>query len=87
MGFPGSSISKESASSAEDPDRSLGRNPLEKVMATHFSISCLENPMDKGAWRAIVYEVTRVGHDLATNHIRAEWNRYLRANVYLLRLQ
>ena len=25
--------------------------------------SCLENPMDRGAWRAIVYAVTRVGHD------------------------
>ena len=28
--------------------------------------SCLENPMDKGAWRATVHEVTRVGHDLVT---------------------
>ena len=30
--------------------RSLGQeDPLEKGMATHSSISCLENPMDKGA--------------------------------------
>ena len=28
--------------------------------------SCLENPMDKGAWQATVHGVTRVGHDLAT---------------------
>ena len=28
--------------------------------------SCLENSMDRGTWRAIVYGVTRVGHDLAT---------------------
>ena len=28
--------------------------------------SCLENPMDRGAWRAIVYRVTRVGYNLAT---------------------
>ena len=28
--------------------------------------SCLENPMDRGAWRAIVHGVARVGHDLAT---------------------
>ena len=27
---------------------------------------CLENPMDRGAWRATVYGVARVGHDLAT---------------------
>ena len=41
-------------------------DPLEKEMATHSSISCLENPMDRGAWQATVYGVTRVGHDLAT---------------------
>ena len=28
--------------------------------------SCLENPMDRGAWWATVHRVTRVGHDLAT---------------------
>ena len=26
--------------------------------------SCLENPMDRGAWQAIVHGVTIVGHDL-----------------------
>ena len=25
--------------------------------------SCLENPMNEGAWRAIVYEVTGEGHN------------------------
>ena len=25
--------------------------------------SCLENPMDEGAWWAAVHGVTRVGHD------------------------
>ena len=41
----------------------LGReDPLEKVMA----VSCLENLMDRGAWRAAVHGVARVGHDLAT---------------------
>ena len=28
--------------------------------------SCLENPMDKGAWQDTVHEVATVGHDLAT---------------------
>ena len=28
--------------------------------------SCLGNPMDRRAWRAIVHGVTRVGHDLVT---------------------
>jgi len=26
--------------------------------------SCLENPMDRGAWQAAVYGVTKVRHDL-----------------------
>ena len=28
--------------------------------------SCLENPMDRGAWQAIADGVARVGHDLVT---------------------
>ena len=35
-------------------------NPLEKGMATDSSIlSCLENPTDRGAWRATVHGVTK----------------------------
>ena len=32
---------------------------LEEEMATHSSISCLENPTDRGAWQAIVHGVTK----------------------------
>ena len=40
--------------------QSLGQeDPLEKEMATHSSISCLENPMNRGAWQAMVYGVTK----------------------------
>ena len=28
--------------------------------------SCLENPMDRGAWQAKVHRIERVSHDLAT---------------------
>ena len=35
-------------------------------MATHSSISCLGNPMDRGSWQATVLGVSRVSHDLAT---------------------
>ena len=28
--------------------------------------SCLENPMDRGAWQVTVYGLARVGHNLAT---------------------
>ena len=39
--------------------RSLGwEDPLEKGMATHSSIR-LENPMDRGAWWATVYEIVK----------------------------
>ena len=35
--------------------QSLGlEDSLEKEMATHSSITCLENSMDRGAWQAIV---------------------------------
>ena len=45
----------------------LGReDPLEKEMATHSSIFAWRIPMDRGAWRATVHGVTRVGRDLAT---------------------
>ena len=39
--------------------QSLGQeDPLEKEKATHCSILCLENPMDRGAWWATVHGVT-----------------------------
>ena len=38
--------------------RFLGQeNPPEKEMATQYS--CLGNPMDRGAWRAIVHGVAK----------------------------
>ena len=39
---------------------SLGqKEPLEKGLAAHSSQSCLENSMDRGAWRATVQGVTK----------------------------
>ena len=58
MVFPSGSEAKESTCNARDPDsipesgRSSGEgtgNPLQ--------YSCLENPMDRGAWRATVHGV------------------------------
>ena len=44
--------------------QSLGQeDALEKEMATHSSILGLENPMEGGAWWAIVHRSQRVGHD------------------------
>ena len=39
---------------------------MEKEMATHSSILALKNPTDRGAWRATVHGVLRIGRDLAT---------------------
>ena len=44
--------------------RSLGwEDPLEKGMATHSSILAWRIPMDRGAWRATVQGVARIGHN------------------------
>ena len=63
LGFPGGSEDKESTCIVGDlgsipglgscPGGGHG-NPLQ--------YSCLENPMDRGAWWATVYGVARVGH-------------------------
>jgi len=60
VGFPSGSVVKESTCNAGDtglisgPGRSPGGghgNPLQ--------YSCLENPMQKGAWQATVHRVTK----------------------------
>ena len=40
----------------------VGQIPLKKAMAAHSGISCLENPMDRGAWWGTVQGVARVRH-------------------------
>ena len=67
VGFPHSSVGKESACSVGDPVsvRGLGRS-LGEGNGNPLQYSCLENPMDRGAWQATVHGVTRTGHDLAT---------------------
>ena len=67
LGFPGGASSKEPSANAGDiRDGSsipgLGRfpggghgNPLQ--------YSCLENPMNRGAWQATVHRLQRVGHN------------------------
>ena len=61
LGFPSSSAGKESACNAGDPVLFLGReDPLEKGMATHASILAWRIPMDREAWWATIYEVTKI---------------------------
>ena len=61
MGFPGGSSGKESTCNARDAGHQgsilgSGRSPEEGHGKPH-QYSCLENPMDKVAWRAIVHRV------------------------------
>ena len=44
----------------------LGRSPGEGN-GNQPQYSCLENPMDRGAWRATVHGLQRVRHDRETN--------------------
>ena len=43
----------------------LGRSPGEES-SDPLQYSCLENSMDRGAWRATVHGIARVRHDLET---------------------
>ena len=60
MGFPGGSEVKASACNTEDLDLipGLGRFPGERN-GNPLQYSCLENPMDRGAWWATVHRVAK----------------------------
>ena len=60
LGLPRSSVGKESACSAGDLGLIPGlvRSPAEGN-GNPLQCFCLENPMDRGAWRATVHGVTR----------------------------
>ena len=53
-----SACNERSSGSVPGPGRSPGEG--------NGQYSCLENPMDKGTWQAIVHGAQRVGHDLVT---------------------
>ena len=76
MAFPGGSDSKASAYNAGDPDSipGSGRSPGEGN-GNPLQYSCLENPMDGGAWLATV-------HGVAKN-----WTRPSDFTIYLLSLK
>ena len=62
VGFPGGSGGKESACDEGD----LGSFPgsgrsLEEGSGYPLQYSCLENPMDRGAWQATVHGVAKIG--------------------------
>ena len=60
MGFPGGSDGKESACKAGDSGLipGLGRSPGEGS-GNPLQYSCLQDSMDRGAWRATVHVVAK----------------------------
>ena len=67
-GLSGGSHSKEPISNAVDPTfiSLLGRSPGEGN-GNPIQYPCLENPMDRGAWRATVHGVAKSQTRLTTN--------------------
>ena len=67
LGFPHNSVGKESAYNVGELGSipGSGRSPGEGN-GNPLQYSCLENPMDRGAWQATVHGVARVRHDLVT---------------------
>ena len=61
LGFsPVAQMVKNLPAMQETQVQSLGReDPLEKGNANPLQYSCLENPMDRGAWQAIVHVVAK----------------------------
>ena len=60
MGFPGGSDSKESARNAGDPGSVLGSGRSHgEGHGNLLQYSCLENSMNRGAWRATVHGVAK----------------------------
>ena len=66
MGFPGGLNGKEPA--CQYRRRDMGSNPgsgrsLVGGHSNSLQYSCLENPMDREAWQAILHRVAKSGHD------------------------
>ena len=66
--FPRSSVGNESACNAGDlASVPKSRRSPREGNGNPLQYSCLENPMDGGAWWATVHGLQRVGHDWATS--------------------
>ena len=73
MDFPGGSVVKNPPANAGDVNSipELGRSSGERN-GNPLQYSCLENPMDRGIWQAIVHGVTEVRHDIMTKERERE---------------
>ena len=74
--FPGGTDGKKSACNARDPGSICGsrRSPGEGH-GNPLQYSCLENPMDRGAWWTRTIRSQWIGHDSVTNaHTIHAWH-------------
>ena len=76
IGFPGGLVINNSPTLQKMQETQVWsfswEDALEEEMATPLQYSCLENSMDRGAWRATVHGVAMSWtHDWATNTL---WN-------------
>ena len=76
MGFPGGSDGKESACNSGDLALipGSGRSPGEENRYP-LQYSCLENPMDRGAWQAAIHSVKKSRTRLKglSMHVQGGW--------------
>ena len=72
MGFPGGANDNLPANNGDPRDSGSipesGRSPGGRN-GNPLQHSCLENPMDRGAWRAIVHGVAEIGIRLKRLHV------------------
>ena len=75
MGLPGVSVLENPPINAGDMSLipGSGRSPR-KGNGNPLQYSCLKNPMNRGAWRATVHKIARVGHNLQTKQQQVYYN-------------
>ena len=80
-GFSGGSDGKESACNAGDPHLIPGsERSHEEGNGNSLRYSCLENPMDRGAWRATVREVAKSWTQMSDKMLK-ESSEHSKANM------
>ena len=80
-GFPGGSVGKDSACNAGDPGLTpeSGRSPGGGNSGP-LQYSCLENPMDRGVWWAMVHLVAKSQTQLSHFH----FHTHTHTHIYLM---
>ena len=82
LGFPGGSVVKNPSTNVGDVDSipGLGRFPG-GGNGNPFQYSCLENPIDRGGWQAMVHRVTK-SQTWLNDWIHTYISIYDKTNIY-----